>query len=994
MELENLLHSAIDLAGAFASAAASEAGASRAPDGYALWLLGQRLETLCASKAPGDLDRRRLVVLLHLFAHPSLRSRIPARCSAQVLRHAREALPNCSVGELAQLLQAYADSPAAAPLVSDTIILLATDLRECSAGATSKLDAAGLPELAAIAGALRSRAPPLDDGSAARAAGDAADVSAVAYRSAAVDVARAVLQRLPQALAAANPETSLEVAVLCLEDVLALRLPEEVAAEAPLPGLIASLGARLAEAPSAPGGRLSSDAAASLLCLQLQQPAAKSAGGAAAEAAAWPKDACKFLQTRLAELSPRRLADLACALANARANPDIDGQAFFESLLAVATTRANLMPAEEISAIGHACASAGLSTNELFSTFDVEASLTKPLSPSALAALSWTSAVELAAGGTAEHYSHVVFWEMLSAQFNGMSEATRRMIAPADQALLYESLTLSALLRQQAWDPDCALSQYLASDEWRAAWNQRREQVAPASPHGDKLASTLDEMGIRYTRGKQDSEELYVMPFVLTDEKVIIDLMVQSTRHPISGEVRGDVLLRQALWTDQGYSILAIADTTWAKVASEGAATDASIASENDAQTKVESRPAAWLREKLESLRRVSIVRATDLPEQIAQKLEGVPFGGENGLRREVFESLALQSTNVQNYTIKKFMAKWHEETVKYPSALFNSILTIEARLEKEKLAEETAAREKKEKEREAAKERAAASFKEKTKRVKADPAKNASSAAAANSAEKKPTSAAQKSKKTTAASKSDGTWQWNHPDAKPLSAASVGQILAGPVTNVVYGRVWVNCGFQQDATFLGGKNVYKVGAFLEGLKVLSVDESENRLEVRPTAATRAARKKAADAEKAPSTDAGSDAAAAQKPAASAAKAGSGDAAPADAAETTRPKKARQVATVTRPEAGWKHEDARALSEFQIGQVVSGKVTNVLMRRVWLDVGAVKDAMLFAKDNTFKVGDSIEDLVVTQINFDKEQLQVRQQKNDTADSDEASEQKS
>jgi len=76
-------------------------------------------------------------------------------------------------------------------------------------------------------------------------------------------------------------------------------------------------------------------------------------------------------------------------------------------------------------------------------------------------------------------------------------------------------------------------------------------------------------------------------------------------------------------------------------------------------------------------------------------------------------------------------------------------------------------------------------------------------------------------------------------------------------------------------------------------------------------------------------------------------------------------------AAVFRPAEGWVHKGATPLGELFIGKVVAGEVTNVLSERVWLNIGAEKDASFWCKGHSFKVGDSLSGLAIDNIDLKK-----------------------
>lgn len=155
----------------------------------------------------------------------------------------------------------------------------------------------------------------------------------------------------------------------------------------------------------------------------------------------------------------------------------------------------------------------------------------------------------------------------------------------------------------------------------------------------------------------------------------------------------------------------------------------------------------------------------------------------------------------------------------------------------------------------------------------------------------------------------------WQH-EGRGLDQVRVGEQLMGKVTNIYRDRVWVDVGLIKDGSFLykGNLDSLKVGQLFRNLKVSRVDLQRNWVELQPPKVPK------------------------ERPVA---------ASPA-------------VPLAKKPAGGWGHKGGTLLAELQVGSSVTGKVTNVLHDRVWVDVGAESDAT-FKKspEKTFKVGDVV-----------------------------------
>jgi len=96
---------------------------------------------------------------------------------------------------------------------------------------------------------------------------------------------------------------------------------------------------------------------------------------------------------------------------------------------------------------------------------------------------------------------------------------------------------------------------------------------------------------------------------------------------------------------------------------------------------------------------------------------------------------------------------------------------------------------------------------------------------------------------------------------------------------------------------------------------------------------------------------------------------------------TSTPKGARVPSTSKAAQDGgaWAHPDGFELGSLSSGDKVSGTITNVGMYGVFIDVGAVKDALLPTPKNerkNYRKGEKIQDLVVDTIDVSAQKLTV------------------
>jgi len=84
-----------------------------------------------------------------------------------------------------------------------------------------------------------------------------------------------------------------------------------------------------------------------------------------------------------------------------------------------------------------------------------------------------------------------------------------------------------------------------------------------------------------------------------------------------------------------------------------------------------------------------------------------------------------------------------------------------------------------------------------------------------------------------------------------------------------------------------------------------------------------------------------------------------------------------RAAAAPKPESGWGHDGGRSLPELVVGEAVDGRVTNVLYRRVWVNIGAEKDASFYTATETYRVGDLVSKLVIQSVDLEKGHVQLQ-----------------
>eukprot|EP00747_Dinoflagellata_sp_TGD_P071358 gnl/TRDRNA2_/TRDRNA2_156996_c1_seq1.p1 gnl/TRDRNA2_/TRDRNA2_156996_c1~~gnl/TRDRNA2_/TRDRNA2_156996_c1_seq1.p1 ORF type:complete len:338 (-),score=43.07 gnl/TRDRNA2_/TRDRNA2_156996_c1_seq1:225-1097(-) len=70
----------------------------------------------------------------------------------------------------------------------------------------------------------------------------------------------------------------------------------------------------------------------------------------------------------------------------------------------------------------------------------------------------------------------------------------------------------------------------------------------------------------------------------------------------------------------------------------------------------------------------------------------------------------------------------------------------------------------------------------------------------------------------------------------------------------------------------------------------------------------------------------------------------------------------------------------RALEDLEVGELVSGVITNKLQNRVWVNIGAVKDASFLAWPGApFEVGDQVTDMPIVDVQVDSKRIELQRQ---------------
>ncbi|CAE7837329.1 unnamed protein product [Symbiodinium sp. CCMP2592] len=184
----------------------------------------------------------------------------------------------------------------------------------------------------------------------------------------------------------------------------------------------------------------------------------------------------------------------------------------------------------------------------------------------------------------------------------------------------------------------------------------------------------------------------------------------------------------------------------------------------------------------------------------------------------------------------------------------------------------------------------------------------------------------------------------WRHKEGQPLTELKVGRIVSGKVTNCYRDMVFVDIRAEQDGCFRAPKGQFRVGETLRNLAIRAVDLEKGYVHLS------APKPKPAK----PSAPKGKD----------------GKAAAGQAGEfSSQP----QVWTAlsTKPTSGWQHKEGQPLAELEVGRIVSGKVTNCFLNRVWVDIGAERDGCFRTGERRFQVGEVLQNLTIRAVDLDK-----------------------
>lgn len=908
IELDSLLRSVCDLC-------ISDA---HAPDTYTLWVLGTRLEELCQTQEPGELSMHQLVPILHFFAHPAIRQRAPARYSACVLKHLHHGLPACSLGELAQIIEAYADVPSASELVTQAFGVL-----HASNDSTSQISHANLRELTVVMD-LSKR---FGDNRA---------------------FARAVLVQLCKILEE-DVNSELELAVTCAENATKLLASDEPVDAELFMQVVNALHVRSARSkdtePAASGAQppqlqlsVPPQAMISILAMGVTAFSRFDNLSLSDDKARWLHQVTTALVPKISMLSPAMLTHLAEVLDTASESLQLD-PGLANNLHAVTQANAALFSPLEFSTVARVLASMGILSDTLLDAFDVEACLCKSMEPSVLANLAWAMAC---VDGTSK-----TSWALLAAQLEDKDE----WIDASSQykGLIYEALRARKAMVGPDWAKVSAASQLIgdqggSSQGWLEHWRLRRPCVAPPSQYADLVESLLQALQLPCKREVEGLDKLYTMPLLLSDEKIIIDLLPVPYRHTVSRALRGEASLRHRVWRSGGYSVLVIPDPQWARHVHQP--TDQSVEKESSAGSGDEashSRQMAWLQTQLRNLRRADVLNSSgiDLDPEVEDMLKNVSFSNDknHGINADGLASLVKLPVNLQKVAVTKFIETAARKTLEKPTGYLIGIVKKEMEAAEQKTATQNERQQQQQQQRNAT--RASATGQE--GRVPSKQTVNSSK----NNMSKKTTSVAAAGKPKTG---------WLHEGGRELDDATIGEELTGHVTNVMFDRVWVNVGFKTDATFKAPQQrAHTVGEKLERLKVVGINKEKSCLELKPMAVYhgRNRKERVEQVKEKPSQgmQPGNDIK--------------------DVALNKKTVRKTRIAAAAKPAKGWLHKGGKPLHELRVGEVVTGTVTNNFLGRVWVDIGAERDVTFWAKTGSFQVGEVVSNMPIIDINLEK-----------------------
>lgn len=670
----------------------------------------------------------------------------------------------------------------------------------------------------------------------------------------------------------------------------------------------------------------------------------------------------------MGELPTARLAELAEALAGARSELPAT---LLQAVQTAAQSRATSLTAEEFSTLARSFAACGVLKKSLFEAHDVEACLTRPLRPGAVAGIAWSM--------TIAEVNSPAAWVLVGASLDSQ-RAQLKLMPSLERALLFEALVTRKLLHAP-WKEGSAAAAICADEDWRSCWREHQPHIVPPSAHGDAVASMLKELGISAERDTEGDDGLYTMAFHLSDRNIVIDLLATPPRHAASGRSRGDLTLRHRVWSAAGRSVLAVPDGTWAQLAQQAAAS-ASHASVEEAASAAAERQRAWLQERVDSIGREDLLDETKLQADTREQLKGAPIG-PGGLNADALKLLQQQPDDVRQRSVSKFLTSWQQPNVNNVSGWMIGIVRQEEKAgEKEQLA--AVLRPAEGWNRESGRAILDAKLGEKVsgtvvntmqRRVWVDAgfSKDVSFTTAkpglfsvGDKLKDLEVVAVDAEKAQVEVKLSEGFRK----SRKLVEETKVGDTLSGTVTSTRYGRVWVDAGFTKDISFTARPGRFNPGDRLEGLEVVSVDAEKSWVHTKLTDNFRKHRQQ-------PPAGGPRAKAAPAKPARAPARAPKEEAEAEAGADGDKAKEDQWDAARRRPEIGWQHQGGRPLGEFHVGQVVGGPVTNVLHERVWIDVGAEKDASFWSKEGEWKIGDVVKKVEISSINLKKGHIQVQ-----------------
>lgn len=262
----------------------------------------------------------------------------------------------------------------------------------------------------------------------------------------------------------------------------------------------------------------------------------------------------------------------------------------------------------------------------------------------------------------------------------------------------------------------------------------------------------------------------------------------------------------------------------------------------------------------------------------------------------------------------------------------------------------------------------------------------------------------------------------WDHPAGRPLEEARLGDRTTGRVTNTLNRRVWVDIGYAKDATFQAAREgTFLPGDELKDLVITNVDHERGFIILRPPEVPNRRRTESSGRSRTTLDKPRTSTSVAVAPSASAPDTGLPGVATSDAPVLLTPapdtaasavvdtrsaprsrssrkavvgaterqsvpdaamppakrKESWRVAAAPKPKGGWIRGEGRLAADFQVGEVVQGRVTNSFYQRIWVNIGAKKDISFLDKRHTYKVGDEITGLRITEVNTYTDDIYVQ-----------------